>query len=372
VGKKLFLFGVIIGVGVSLFILRQTHPLSNNPKINLATSPVPVASPTPSSIHTKPVSSIFLPYWTLEGNTLPLNGYSRVIYFGIISNGTGIDTTDPGYKKLKSFDTSVSPGLQKHLTIQMTSSDTNLAILNNEKEQVAIISETIQTAQQYGFSGIVLDFELFSLFDNSIPQKINSFVEKFYQSAKQEKLSFAVTLYGDVFYRKRPYDVKFLADHCDEIMIMAYDFHKAIGEPGPNFPLSGKEKYGYDLKVMVDEFLAVIPKEKLSIIFGMYGYDWTVDEKKRPLRRADPLSDNDIRKKYLDNCNTKDCVLIHDDLSKETEIDYVGAVTFDEQGLASSQNHIIWFEDENSARAKQEYLKSRGITSYSYWAAGYF
>ena len=35
-------------------------------------------------------------------------------------------------------------------------------------------------------------------------------------------------------------------------------------------------------------------------------------------------------------------------------------------------DHVIFFEDEESAQVKTDYLKEKGIGSISYWAWGYF
>lgn len=165
-----------------------------------------------------------------------------------------------------------------------------------------------------------------------------------------------MTIYGDTFYRKRPYDIKSIGSSLDELMIMAYDFSKSYGEPGPNFPHEGQEQYGYDLKTMIEDFANLVPREKLTVIFGMYGYDWTVDDKERPLKQAQALSFNEIKKKYPENCSN--CTTSRDELAQETKI--------------VAGDHVIWFEDSTSAQKKQEYLKSQGIGNFAYWAYGYF
>ena len=82
-------------------------------------------------------------------------------------------------------------------------------------------------------------------------------------------------------------------------MIMAYDFHKVKGNPGPNFPLNGKETYGYDLQKMTDDFLQFVPPEKLTIIFGLFGYDWVIDDKNNALQSGEALSYLQIKQKFL-------------------------------------------------------------------------
>lgn len=351
-GRKLLVFCILLGALVFFIFFRsekKKNP-SSIPHNQITAQPVPTF---PSAKKT----TIFVPYWSLGENSPTKSEYDRSVYFGVIPTESGLNKEEPGYQNIAKYNEFFSTG-QRLLAVRMTDSDLNLKILADKTAQDRIISETIKTAQENNFSGIVLDLELFSLFNKNVPEQINSFVSDFSKALKQNNLYLAQTLYGDVFYRHRPYDVKSISGQVDEVMIMAYDFSKSTGEPGPNFPLAGKEKYGYDMRIMIEDFLAVVPREKLSVIFGMYGYDWTVGAKKRPVKPAEVLTDNQIQQKYLDSCNDKNCQSIRDNFSRETNIVW--------------QDHVIWFEDHKSAQVKQDYLQSQGIGSFAYWAFGYF
>ncbi|MBI4226036.1 hypothetical protein HY612_02885, partial [Candidatus Roizmanbacteria bacterium] len=102
-------------------------------------------------------------------------------------------------------------------------------------------------------------------------------------------------------------------------------------------------------------------------------YDWLVDEKKRPFSQAKALTLNQIREKFLQKCEFKNCVIKRDKYSHETEINYIiSSPTPDEQLIYRIDYHIVWFEDEESVKSKTEYLTEKGISSISYWAHGYF
>lgn len=366
--KRLLAVVVLVAAVAGLYFFWQAYKVQqpNDPQTKAADQPNVNVAPA------RDVSTtIFVPYWFVADGAVD-GDYDRSVYFGITSTRSGINKFDQGYLNISDYN-ELFPTGEKLLAVRTLNSDLNLAILEDPNTQESIISGAIETAQENGFSGVVLDFELSGLsgfFNEEVPGQINDFVTKFSQNVKQNNLYFAVTIYGDVFYRKRPFDVGTLANHVDEVMIMAYDFSKSKGEPGPNFPLNGREKYGYDLKAMLQDFLAVAPAEKLSVIFGMYGYDWTVDEKKRPIKPAEALSDNEIRKNYLDICDQKSCVVLKDELSQETEINFVDSRNVAPSGFV--QNHIVWFEDLESARTKQQYLRSQGIGNFAYWAYGYF
>ncbi len=378
--KKIFLIFLLIIAGViyykySHFVLRTLRDDSNNH--NKETKKIII---TPTKKFDNEVieitnKSIFVPYWEVNGIG---TNYDKYIYFGITVNSQGIDKLETGYLKLDQF-TKVMEDKDTYLTLRLLDNDFNHEILKDSELQQKIIEQTLETVKENNFKGVVLDLELFSLFNEEISVQINDFVQKFYTAAKANYKSFTIAIYGDVFYRKRPYDISFLSKHSDEILIMAYDFSKSIGEPGPNFPLARQsdsdggpklQKYSYDFKTMVKDFARVVPKEKLTVIFGMYGYDWQVDEKKRPITTAKALTLKKIKKEFLENCQWQDCVVKRDALSKETEVNYVNSTIKD--NISYLDYHIVWFEDEESVKVKSQYLQKQGISSIGYWAWGYF
>lgn len=325
---------------------------------------LPTSVPTPpETLITESKKSIFIPYWSVGDETLiDVSEYDRLIYFGITPNRSGINTSEVGYVNLKKFVSHVPAGSKKLLTVRMVDTNRNAEILQNDKTWDIVIDETIAIAQEYGFDGVVLDLEESAAPFTSVVDRINKFTSAFYKASKQNNLYFAITLYGDFNYRKRPYDLSVLVNNTDEIMIMSYDLHKARGEPGPNFPLRGKEKYDYDLETLLND-LRGVSKDKLTFVFGMYGYDWTVDETKKPIKPAKALSYLNIQKEFLTKCEWKNCLVIPDELSAETEVNYIDT---------NGYYHIVWFEDNDSAEAKQKFLQQHGINSFSYWTYGYF
>lgn len=308
-------------------------------------------------------TSLFVPYWTVQDDT-PLDPtYDTYLYFGITPSTTGILLNEAGAEKIDAFLATVPSEKKKILVLRMIDSENNSAILNNQKAQQQIIAQSLSLAKKHGFDGVALDLELSAIPFESIIKKINGFTGNFYTEAQKEKLQFSLILYGDVFYRVRPFDVKALANSADMFYIMAYDFHKARGNPGPNFPLSGKEVYGYDMTEMIDDFLQFIPPEKLTVIFGLYGYDWEVDDKGKAISQGSAITYDAVKEKFLGACDFQNCSIKRKNDSFETEVQYT-----DESGT----RHSIWFEDIESTAAKQKMLKEKGISSFSFWANSYF
>lgn len=315
--------------------------------------------------------SIFVPYWSLTEDIKESN-YDRYFYFGVTADSQGINPNETGYLNMEKF-LDLTEGKKKYLVLRLLNDDFNKQLLLDKNLQGKIIEEITSIADENNFDGLALDLELFSLFNNDTSNQINDFVKDLYTLQKQYYKSLAIILYGDSFYRKRPFDLSFLSKNSDEILVMAYDFHKSQGEPGPNFPFDSGRQYNYSFKKMISDFNQIVPTNKLTVVFGMFGYDWTVDEKKRPFTQAKALTLGEIKKKYLNKCDRKDCLIKRDETSQETEINYtVSSDKPDDQGIYRIDYHIIWFEDEESVKVKKEYLQKQGIGSVSYWAWGYF
>lgn len=352
---------VLIGLG---FLFRQKVNRDLSQKVV-----IPSVIPTVTGAFQKAEtagrvrSSIFVPYWTVGDGGLSVEDYDRVIYFGIAPNIESAGLSDEDTKRARLFNADMARADGNLLAVRMIGNDLNTKILDSRELRDKTIMDSIRAASDHGFEGIVLDLEMSAIPFESLVSQINGFVRNFSRAVKNEELTFSIAIYGDVFYRARPFDMKELSRYADEVLIMAYDFHKANGNPGPNFPLGGADVYGYDFERLTNDFLGVVPPDKLSVIFGMYGYDWVVDESGKSQGEAEALSYNEIRQKFLDGCEFEKCERGRDGESGEAFVKYI-----DGEG----ERHVVWYEDRESVERKKKFLRERGISSFSFWAYGYF
>lgn len=301
---------------------------------------------------------VFIPYWTLDSD-ISSSPTPNLIYFGIEANASGINHDETGYKKIDEFVVN-SGNKTTYLTIRMLNSDANLKILKDKTLQDKIINESILIAKENGFSGIVLDFEIKGLPFESFVKSITDLNKAFYEKVHADNLMYATLLYGDAFYRVRPFDAENIAKYSDRLFIMAYDFSKANGNPGPNFPFDEKE-FGYSFKTMIEDYLQVVPKEKLTIFFGMFGYDWKIDEEKRGKEAASSKTTLQLER-FMTGCVSGNTCTTTSSEGSGTSITYSDDI----------DSHVIWFEDYSSVERKIQYLNSKGIYSVGYWAYGYY
>lgn len=364
--RSILLILLIAGVGVLAvngIKAKVKHDLSQP----LAAS---VGAPSPASKETKRIpasgsdaTSLFVPYWTLNGADFTESDYDTYLYFGVTPTKDGINTEENGYRQLDRFVSAIPEGKKKLLVLRMLDSGNNSAILKSSSLQKKVIGETIALAKEQGFDGIVLDLELSAIPFDSLVNQIRDFNSLFYTQTKGSRLSYGIAIYGDTFYRLRPFDIKAIAQKTDTMYLMAYDFHKSRGNPGPNFPLLGKDRYGYDVATMSENFLRFVPAKKLTVIFGLFGYDWVVDDRGTATEHGDALTLNEITNTFIEDCNFGSCVIKRDPVSGETQISYT-----DE----NNKKHRVWFEDMQSVEAKEAFLRGKGINSFSFWANSYF
>ncbi len=108
---------------------------------------------------------------------------------------------------------------------------------------LSIDFEEIPTAAQPGFKTLIA-----ALYDDLHPRNLHLYVN---------------APVGD-----DDWDLKFIADHSDGLLLMNYDEHQDGSEPGP---IASQDWFLDNLKTV----LKTVPKEKMICSLGSYGYDWT-------------------------------------------------------------------------------------------------
>ncbi len=355
---KVFL---ILAVLVGSIVLWNIAKPDSSPKLSKTTiSPTVVL---PSIIPQKTQKQyLFVPYWSF-GKTIDNNGFDSLIYFGVGVNNNGIELKDKGYENLSAFVTKTQNAKERILAVRMVDKNINADILKNLKTQESIASAAVSLATKNNFTGVLLDYETSALAFDSTTKNITSFYKLLSQKAHDNNLQFYVSLYGDTYFRARPFDIKQIGLISDKVLIMAYDFSKSSGNPGPDFPLADNGTYGYSFSKMVDDFQKDVVNEKIVIILGYFGYDWRVDNKEIALAAGIPLTTGEITKEFITKCSFKKCSLNRVQNTDEPSIRYI-----DESG----ENHIVWFEDDVSIAKKKEFSKSKGILETAAWAYSYY
>lgn len=358
--KILFIVIVVVGVYRLLQVLPKRDVFS--PTSGTSVSPTQTLGLKNDVKKNTVIRSIFVPYWTVAvAKPDDFSQFSEVMYFGISPNSEGINQQETGYEKVQTFIEKTNAIPKKWLVIRLNNSDIATIIIEDDIRSSAVIRDSVVVAKRWGFTGILVDLELQALPFESVTNNITKFNRAFAKQTHEGMLEYGITLYGDTYYRPRPYNVNELAIIADKSFIMAYDLHKPNGDPGPNFPLRGKDNYGYDLETLMER-LKGIPPEKLVVIFGNFGYNWKINEEGKPSGTAISQTNSVITEQFIDHCIFTNCVYQRDLLSTELKVTYTDG---------KGEKHLVWMNDEESVRQKEKFLEEKGVYQFSVWAYSY-
>jgi peptidoglycan-N-acetylglucosamine deacetylase len=163
------------------------------------------------------------------------------------------------------------------------------------------------------------------------------------------------------------FNLKFLADHSDGLLLMNYDEHQTDSEPGP---IASQDWFVDNLKTV----LKTVPKEKIICALGSYGYDWTLalpeagsptkgthGRKKAPPEKV--LSSHDM--------STQDAWQAASDSDSQIDLDDDSLnVHFAYDDEDAHVRHQVWFLDAVTVLNEMRAARALGIQTYALWRLG--
>jgi spore germination protein len=222
------------------------------------------------------------------------------------------------------------------------------AILNNEKVTKAAIDNSVKMMKQKGYQGISVDFEFlgkknkeaYNQFLRSMTTRMHS--EGYVvMTAVAPKTS--ATQQGDWY---ESHDYKAHGQIVDYVILMTYEWGYSGGPPLPVSPIESVKK-------VLDFAVSVIDPKKILMGINLYGYDWTLPYKPggefakalNPVQATQLAGKRNVSIQY----------------SKKDE-----APSF-KYWDANKKEHIVWFEDLRSMKAKFDIVDQYGFAGVSFW-----
>jgi cellulose synthase/poly-beta-1,6-N-acetylglucosamine synthase-like glycosyltransferase/peptidoglycan/xylan/chitin deacetylase (PgdA/CDA1 family)/spore germination protein YaaH len=227
--------------------------------------------------------------------------------------------------------------------------------LSNPASRAHFIQQLDQfLAANPSYRGISLDFE--EIPDEAQPGYMALLVQ-IYQNFQPRKLKLYVnTPVGD-----DSYDLKFMADHSDGLLLMNYDQHQTGSEPGP---IADQDWFLDNLK----EVLKVVPKEKVICSLGSYGYDWTMS-----LPPAGTKPSKHFVPKVLgaEELSTQDAWQGAYDAEAQIELDPDSLnVHYAYDDDDAHVRHQVWFLDAVTILNQMRAARALGIETFALWRLG--
>ena len=205
------------------------------------------------------------------------------------------------------------------------------------------------------YRGISLDFE-------EIPtealQGYMSLVRALYQNFQARHLK----LYVNAPVGDDDYDLKYMADNSDGLLLMNYDQHQSGSGPGP---IAAQDWFIENLK----NVLKVVPKDKAICAIGSYGYDWTTTMPETPKRRGATVPEPKVLS--AQELSTQEAWQAATDADAQIELDPDSLnVHFAYDDDDAHVRHQVWFLDAVTVLNEMRAARALGIETFALWRLG--
>ncbi len=230
------------------------------------------------------------------------------------------------------------------------SSDIAKEILTNNVAQENLLNNVIATLKAKNYYGLDIDFEYIypenrEDYNNFLRKTVNRLKPLGYTVTTALAPKIAADQPG-ILYQGHDYPVHgALVDH---VIIMTYEWGYTFGPPMAVAPLNEVVK-------VLNYAVTAIPREKIFMGIPNYGYDWTLPYVKGTAAKA--LSNTEA----VDLAFREGAIIQYDWKAQSPFFTY-----YDND----RKQHVVWFEDARSIRAKLETANRYKLGGVSYWTIG--
>lgn len=221
-------------------------------------------------------------------------------------------------------------------------------VMNNDVSRNNLVNNVVNTVLRKDYFGVDFDFEFLFAKD----------AEKYVQlvSQMQQRLNpiGAVTLVAlaPKTYTEQPgllyegHDYRGLGEAADLSLLMTYEWGYTYGPPMAVAPIN-------NVRQVLDYGITQIPPNKILMGIPNYGYDWT-------LPFVQGVSE-------AENISNPEAVARAARFGAQIQFDETAQTPFYEYTDNQGRQHVVWFEDERSLRAKLELVNEYGLAGVSFW-----
>jgi peptidoglycan-N-acetylglucosamine deacetylase len=205
------------------------------------------------------------------------------------------------------------------------------------------------------YRGISLDFEEIP---SEAQQSYMALLAELYQDFQKRNLKLYVnTPVGD-----DDFDLKYIADHSDGILLMNYEQHLIGTSPGP---IAAQDWFTDNLKAA----LKVAPKEKIICSIGSYGYDWQTTIPPAPKKKGGKAPEG--KPLLTQEMSTQDAWQKAEDADAQIALDPDSLnVHFAYDDDDEHVRHQVWFLDAVTVLNQMRAARSLGIRTFALWRLG--
>lgn len=349
--------------GITIYELYRNNPILDG-KANVYPGELLVIrgeAPTGGTIFTNGYIYPFVDTDTLR-RTLPYLSYLTLFTYGINRDGTlippGASEGIPPEKETEIIALAREYGVTPIMLLSTLTAEgvfsNELAdyIFSNPDVEAAVIRNVVDTVISRGYGGVDLDFEYIGgdLADNYVNfvRNVNNALDARgdyvtlvalapKSSATQPGLLYEGHRYGE------------LAEAADAALLMTYEWGYTYGPPMAVAPID-------QVRRVVDYAMTEMTPDKAILGIPNYGYDWTL-----PYVRGESMARSLSNTDAVEKAVAAGARIMFDELAQAPFYSYYS----NENG--SPKEHVVWFEDPRSVRAKLSLIEEYGLVGGSVW-----
>ncbi|MFP7476887.1 glycosyl hydrolase family 18 protein [Terribacillus saccharophilus] len=222
------------------------------------------------------------------------------------------------------------------------------AVMANPNAKNNFMNQLVQLASEKGFTGFNIDFEAVypedrDLYSELIKDTANALKEYNIETMVSVPAKAADDPANDWSW---PYNYAELGEYADYVQVMTYDENGSWSESGSVASIDW-------MKQMLTFATESIAPDKIIMGVPAYGYDWNLSDPEQ-----NTMIEWDKIHSTLDNYDIEP---IYDEETASTHFEY----------MKENQEHIVWFEDEDSLQKKSSLTNSYDLAGISVYALGH-
>lgn len=376
-GIKLALFAVIIfcsSIAVSLLYL-STQPL-HSPVTELTT--FRFLSEANLFKKEKKVVYGYLPYWNINSVTIQPE-LTHLAYFGVTAAANGSivtstsEGTEPGYSRLNSDAfLEVANQVQANgggidIVVAQFNADAMSALLTSETAQARLLESLDGILLAYPVNGISIDFEYNGDPSPAVRAGLTQLMQKLATHLeKYDSVELSIAVYASASNGQGLWDIAAIEPYVDYIIVMAYDFHRRSSpQAGPVAPLfGGKKLWDSDINHHLQEFVTVVPSNKLLLGVPFYGYEWQTTDRASQANTFPETGATASVERVNELLLRREELQVEEHWNEEALSPYL---TYVEDG----ETFVLYYENSRSISYKLDYVNQLDLGGVAIWALGY-
>lgn len=349
---------VTVNEGESLYSIAERENVSVNDllKSNPSLNGVPLIYPGQTLyINDIPQKSIIVNGYAYPfidedelRRALPFLTYLTVFTYGFRDDGSIIAPDDTAIvETAKSYG--VSPVLLLSTLTDEGVFNNNLssALFKNEMLQNILINNLIDEAVSKGYEGVEIDFEFIPKED---AQGYVEFLRRLKAALDVEGLPLFVALAPKTSDNQmgllyEGHDYRQIGEIADYVILMTYEWGYQYGPPLPVAPVNNVEE-------VLQYAVSVIDNDKILLGIPNYAYDWTL-----PFIKGQSMAEGISNREALNRALQYGAEIMFDEKAKTPFFTY----------YKDGKEHIVWFENARSIKAKLDLVNKYDLGGISIW-----